>query len=99
MTGKIGSQSLPDRRGPLCGLIATRAPVFPSAGHTFDCNPAPTSVFDPSFVLRFGPGPACDSVPIRFYSSPVHNFLPHSAFNPDLATNQNSDLDEAGSKC
>ncbi|GBP70770.1 hypothetical protein EVAR_50876_1 [Eumeta japonica] len=52
--------------------------------------------FRPSSVLRFGPGPACDSVPIRFYSRSVRNSLPHSAFNPDFATSHNFDLDEAG---
>ncbi|GBP47553.1 hypothetical protein EVAR_40109_1 [Eumeta japonica] len=69
------------------------------AGHTFYCNPDPTSVFDPSSVLRFGAGPAHDSVPIRFYSRPVRNSLPHPAFNPDFVTSHNSDLDEARSKC
>ncbi|GBP65074.1 Facilitated trehalose transporter Tret1 [Eumeta japonica] len=49
----------------------------------------------PSSVLRFGPGAACDSVPIRFYSRIVRNSLPHPAFNPDFATSHNSDLDEA----
>ncbi|GBP35621.1 hypothetical protein EVAR_33824_1 [Eumeta japonica] len=68
------------------------------AGHTFDCNPDPTSVFDPSPVVRFGPGPAYDSVPIRFYSRPVRNSLPHPAFNPDFATSHNSDLKEAGTR-
>ncbi|GBP41151.1 hypothetical protein EVAR_31276_1 [Eumeta japonica] len=68
------------------------------AGHTFDCNPVSTSVSDPSYVLRFGPGPDCDSVPIRFYSRPVRNSLPHPTFNPVLATSYSSDLDEAGSK-
>ncbi|GBP84605.1 hypothetical protein EVAR_55309_1 [Eumeta japonica] len=67
-------------------------------GHTFDCSPDPTSVFNPSSVLRFGPGPACGSVPIRFYSCDVRNSLPHPAFNPDFATSHNSDLDEAGGK-
>ncbi|GBP39610.1 hypothetical protein EVAR_26693_1 [Eumeta japonica] len=66
------------------------------AGHTFDCNPDPTSVFDPSSVLRFDPGPSCGSVPIRFHSRPVRNSLPHSAFNSDLATSHNSYLYEAG---
>ncbi|GBP87344.1 hypothetical protein EVAR_17489_1 [Eumeta japonica] len=61
------------------------------ASHTFDCNPDPTSVFDPSSDLRFGPGPASDSVPIRFYSRPVRNSLPHIAFNPDFATSHDSD--------
>ncbi|GBP38836.1 hypothetical protein EVAR_33587_1 [Eumeta japonica] len=56
----------------------------------FDCSPDLTSVFSP--------GPACDSVPIRFYSRPVRNSLPNPAFNPDFATNHNSDLDEAGSQ-
>ncbi|GBP58519.1 hypothetical protein EVAR_33869_1 [Eumeta japonica] len=69
------------------------------AGHTFDCTPDPTSVFHPSSALRFGPGPACDSVPIRFYSRPVRNSLPHPAFNPDFATSHNSALDDAESKC
>ncbi|GBP92198.1 hypothetical protein EVAR_62686_1 [Eumeta japonica] len=68
------------------------------AGHTSDCSPDLTSVFDPSSVLRFGPGPACDSVPIRFYSRSVRDSLPHSAFNTDFSISHNSDLDEAGSK-
>ncbi|GBP27318.1 hypothetical protein EVAR_18789_1 [Eumeta japonica] len=66
-----------------------------NAGHSFDCTPDPTSVFYPSSVLRVGPGPACDSVPTRFYSRPVRNSLPHLAFNLDFATSHNSDVDEA----
>ncbi|GBP56668.1 hypothetical protein EVAR_12347_1 [Eumeta japonica] len=50
------------------------------------------------FRSRFGPGPACDSVPIKFYSRPVRNSLSHPAFNPDFVTSHNSDLDEAGSE-
>ncbi|GBP15077.1 Multiple inositol polyphosphate phosphatase 1 [Eumeta japonica] len=67
------------------------------AGHTFYCIPDPTSVFDPSSVVRLGPGPGGNLVPIRFYSHPVRNFLPYRAFNPDFATSHNSDLDKAGS--
>ncbi|GBP27346.1 hypothetical protein EVAR_18820_1 [Eumeta japonica] len=52
-----------------------------------------------SSVLRVGPGPACDSVPTRFYSRPVRNSLPHSAINLNFATSYDSDLDEAESKC
>ncbi|GBP47546.1 Arf-GAP with coiled-coil, ANK repeat and PH domain-containing protein 2 [Eumeta japonica] len=70
--------------------------VTSKPGHTFDCSPDPTSVFDPSSVLRFGPGPARDSVPIRFYSCPVRNSLPYPASNSDCATSHNSDLGEAG---
>ncbi|GBP42855.1 hypothetical protein EVAR_27208_1 [Eumeta japonica] len=83
-------------------IDSDRGPAFDSESHfdltgpTFDCNPDPTSVFDPSSGLCFAPDPACDSVPIRFYSRPVHNSLQHSAFNPDFATSHNSDLDEAG---
>ncbi|GBP32828.1 E3 ubiquitin-protein ligase SIAH1 [Eumeta japonica] len=62
------------------------------AGHTFDCNPDFTSIFDPSSVLHFGPGPACNSVLIRFYSRPFRNSLSHPAFNPDFATSHNSTL-------
>ncbi|GBP65119.1 hypothetical protein EVAR_5265_1 [Eumeta japonica] len=68
------------------------------SGHTFDCNPDPTFVLDPSSVPCFGPGPAGDSVPIRFYSRAVRNSLPHPALNSDFGTSHNSDLDEAGSK-
>ncbi|GBP44348.1 hypothetical protein EVAR_31243_1 [Eumeta japonica] len=66
-----------------------------ASGHTFDCNPDPTSVFNLSSVIRFGPGPACDSVPIRFYTRPVRNSLLHAAFEPDFATSHNANLDEA----
>ncbi|GBP18191.1 hypothetical protein EVAR_9033_1 [Eumeta japonica] len=78
---------------PVCGGRVTRL-----AGHILGCNPDPRSVFNPSSVFSFGSGPAHDSVPIRFYSGPVRDSLPHPAFNPDFATNHNSDLDEAGSK-
>ncbi|GBP46426.1 hypothetical protein EVAR_95126_1 [Eumeta japonica] len=77
--------------------------ITPDTTDTTDCNqmivtPSPTSVFDPSSVLFFGPGPACDSAPIRFYSRPVRNSLSHPTFNTDFATSHNSDLDEAGTK-
>ncbi|GBP33840.1 hypothetical protein EVAR_20951_1 [Eumeta japonica] len=74
------------------GLIRIRTGlVCVCAGHTSDCNPDPTS------ALRFSPDAACDSVPIRFYSRPVRNSLPHPAFNPGFATSHNSNLDEVGS--
>ncbi|GBP08318.1 hypothetical protein EVAR_72543_1 [Eumeta japonica] len=70
-------------------LVAFKTAGLWGTGHTFDCNPDPTSAFDPSSILRYGPGPACDSVPNRFYSYPVRNSRPHPTFNPNFATSHN----------
>ncbi|GBP86520.1 hypothetical protein EVAR_62958_1 [Eumeta japonica] len=78
--------------------LNTRIAFDSAAGHIFDCNPDPSSIFDPISVLHFGHAPVCDSVPIRFYSCPVRNFFPHPAFNLDFATSHNSDLIEASAR-
>ncbi|GBP59693.1 hypothetical protein EVAR_48661_1 [Eumeta japonica] len=87
---------------PVSGQSGRNKTSYPSnrnkqPGHTFDCSPDSTSVFDPSSGLRLGPGPAFDLVPIRYYSS-RSQFSAPPRFDPDFATNHNPDLDEAKSK-
>ncbi|GBP28687.1 hypothetical protein EVAR_19728_1 [Eumeta japonica] len=56
-------------------------------GHTFDSNPVPTLIFDPSPVLNFGPGSTFDSD-----SGPILDSVLYPAFNSDSDTNHSSDL-------
>ncbi|GBP83287.1 hypothetical protein EVAR_66023_1 [Eumeta japonica] len=55
------------------------------ASHTFDFNPSPTAVLDPSPVLNFGSGLAFDS-----------NSALRIAFNSDSPTNHSSYFNESG---
>ncbi|GBP49518.1 hypothetical protein EVAR_45494_1 [Eumeta japonica] len=63
---------------------------------THSIVPRPHIRFRPQFRSPSRSRSGLHSVPIRLYSRPVSNSLPHPAFNPYFATSHNSDLDEAG---
>ncbi|GBP04023.1 hypothetical protein EVAR_74790_1 [Eumeta japonica] len=66
--------------------------LFQSAGHTFDCNPDPTSVFAPvTFSVSV---PVQLVIQFRSASILVSFAILCPAFNPDFTTSHNSDLDE-----